>query len=262
MSKPVVTPAVSPRGRVLKGDAARKASGAGVLTDTLDSALAAKHVPKTAAQARAAERADALQQGYNDGLAQARAEVEAAMNDANIRVHRALAALCEAVDSFDRRQTIALVDVEDAIAASAIAIASAVLQREITVAANPGAEAIARALKLVPSGGEIVARLNPDDATTLSTDTVSTSTHTVRVIADPSIEVGGCIIDAGTTSVDAQISSALDKVRTALRLTPDLPIEQVEPLRMQTEPAIEMPSVIAGSDTTPSRTTASEAPSA
>src|SRR5436190_815966 len=38
----------------------------------------------------------------------------------------------------------------------------------------------------------------------------------VTVIADPAVEPGGCILEVGDSRIDAQLGSALDRVRAAL----------------------------------------------
>lgn len=249
-------------GKVIRGDATRVVTAASTLSNLLDDSFEKAIAPKTAADRMEAERAAAIAQGYQDGLLRAKAEVEAAMDDSNKRVQRALAALCDAVETFDQRQTVALADVDDAIAMGALAIASAVLQRELNTMSDPGAEAIIRAIALAPNRGEVIARLHPEDAQTLNMDSVSTGSRTVRVVADPKVEPGGCIVDAGELRVDAQISSALDNVRTALRLDGNLPMEVTEPLAMQPVSSAPKSEVSAGLDTQISRTTASEAPQA
>lgn len=211
-------------------------------------------------------RRQGFQKGYAEGLEAARQEVEAAMDDANKRVRRALAALCEAVDGLDQRETTALHTVEDEIAAGAVTIAHAILQRELDTMSNPGAEAIARAMKLVPPRGDAVARLNPDDVATLSIDQVSTTTRTVRVVADPSIEPGGCVVDVGDSRIDAQLSTALANVTKALEISPTQIPEQAELVRHTGDQlpvrGVEsnMASDAAGSSATDSGTTAAEAP--
>lgn len=177
-----------------------------------------KKVPKNPLEAQEAAYLEAVERGYNDGLNKARTEIETAMEDSNRRVRRALGALTEAVNGFDERQTIALADVENAIVEAAFEIARGVLQREVATAADPGAEAIARALKLAPGREPAIVRLNPDDAATLNIAQIPTMGRPIDVLADPAIESGGCIIEIGDTTIDAQISSSLANVKSALGL--------------------------------------------
>jgi flagellar assembly protein FliH len=176
--------------------------------------------------------AAAMQRGYEEGLEQARAQIEAAMEDANAKVRRALAALSAAIESFDQRQTLAVADVEDAIVAGAFGIAQAIVQRELQVTEAPGAEALARAMQLVPERGDITARMNPNDIDTLSIEDLATGTRTVRVVADASVEAGGCIVEVGETRIDSQLSSAFAHVQTAL-FGADLPQPQIELVKVE-----------------------------
>jgi flagellar assembly protein FliH len=178
--------------------------------------------------------------GYQEGLAQARADVIAATEDSNRRVRRALAALTEAVDMFDNRQTVALADVEDAIVAGAFALAHSILQRELITATDPGADALARALQLVPDRGDVVARLHPDDVATLNMERVTSTGRTVHLVPDASIELGGCVAEVGDMRIDAQLTSALQHAARAMSVDPELvdieaPVvdEDVEGARMQ-----------------------------
>lgn len=203
------------RSTVLRGSDAARA------TDAFSSTLTAFDPVKVKAAidpTEAVEEATAagFQQGYADGLDAAHQAVLEATEDANKRVRRALAALCDAVEQFDQRQTLALADVENEIVTAAVAIASSILKREISVATDPGAEAIARAMAFAPDRGEVIARLHPLDAETLSMDNVSTGNRTVQVLADPNVEPGGCIAEIGDTRIDAQLSSALAKVAQVL----------------------------------------------
>ena len=68
--------------------------------------------------------------------------------------------------------------------------------------------------------GDIVVRVHPDDAGTIE-QTLAASRHgatrSVLTLADPSIEPGGCIVEAGACRVDGQFGGALERLRVALR---------------------------------------------
>jgi flagellar assembly protein FliH len=224
--------------RVLKGAEAARATSALGAAHLSTFETKKEQVQLNPLEIAEAARTQGFEQGYNEGLEAAHAAVVAATEDANKRVRRALAALSEAVDNFDRREATALVAVENEILTAAFAIARSVLQREIATAADPGAEALARSMELLPERGDVVARMNPDDVATLSMELIETSTRNIRVVPDPRVELGGCIVEVGDTKIDAQVSSALTKVGEALGVT----------------------SVVAGSNPTNSRTTSQEAP--
>ena len=69
-----------------------------------------------------------------------------------------------------------------------------------------------RALALAPAGDAVV-RLHPDDIATAGGDFA----RDLTILADPTVEPGGCIVEIGACTIDAQISTALDRVREALQ---------------------------------------------
>ncbi|HEV8625104.1 MAG TPA: FliH/SctL family protein [Acidimicrobiia bacterium] len=119
--------------------------------------------------------------------------------------------LVEAADDLRRRQALELKGLEDTLARTAFDLAAAVVGRELQLSSSPGADALARALALVPAGCVATARLHPNDVAALGA-----VSEAVAVIADPAIEPGGCILEVGDSRIDAQLGSALDRVRAAL----------------------------------------------
>src|SRR5205823_3826461 len=102
--------------------------------------------------------------------------------------------------------------IEDELAAAALSIAEAVIGRELAVTADPGADAIARALAFAPEGDAVV-HLNPADVHTLGAIECG---RDIAVVPDPSVERGGCLLEIGACHIDAQLSTALDRVRETL----------------------------------------------
>ena len=177
--------------------------------------------------------------GYDDGYRAGRAEGRAAGRTAMVaestaslaRLEAVVRSLDEAATELGRRQALELGGLEDALARTAVDLAAAIVGRELQVADSPGADALARALALVPAGATATARLHPADAALL--DDVRPSTliapdsltgpvgarsvpSGVTIVADPSIEPGGCILEVGDSRIDAQLGPALDRVRAAL----------------------------------------------
>jgi flagellar assembly protein FliH len=155
--------------------------------------------------------------GWAEGLAAGRAAAAAESAAAAARLDAVTRALADAAADLRHRQALDLADLEDALARTAVDLATAVIGRELAVSASPGADALARALALVPAGATAVARLNPADVATLG-DAAADSTLTV--IADPAVEPGGCILEVGDSRIDAQLGPALDRVRAALGSDP------------------------------------------
>jgi len=160
-----------------------------------------------------------VQQGYDDGYqiglteghAAGRVAAAAEVAEAVARVEALCRSLGEAAEDLRRRQALELKGLEDTLARAAFDLAAAVVGRELQLSSSPGADALARALALVPAGSAATARLHPGDVASLGAES-----EAVAVIADPAIEPGGCILEVGDSRIDAQLGSALDRVRAAL----------------------------------------------
>src|SRR5580704_11932216 len=92
-------------------------------------------------RARVIQEAAHRAAGRDQGLRSAQADAE-----------RAVAALANAAQVMRSGAATDLSEAEDALVAGAFELAAAVLDRELEVAANPGADALRRALALAPSG--------------------------------------------------------------------------------------------------------------
>jgi len=154
---------------------------------------------------------DGYQAGLAEGLAAGRAAAAGESAAAVGRAEALFRSLVEAADDLRRRQALELKGLEDTLARTAFDLAAAVVGRELQLSSSPGADALARALALVPAGCMATARLHPDDVASLGA-----APESVAVIADPAIEPGGCILEVGNSRIDAQLGSALDRVRSAL----------------------------------------------
>jgi flagellar assembly protein FliH len=187
--------------------------------------------------AAAAEERRGYDEGYRAGMAEGLAAGRAAMAaEASAyldRLQSVLAALDEAASDLRRRQALALAGLEDTLARTAVDLAAAIIGRELQIAESPGADALARALALVPAGAKATARLHPADAALLDdvrpattliapepAGTPASAARTipagVTIVPDPAIEPGGCILEVGDSRIDAQLGPALDRVRAAL----------------------------------------------
>ena len=158
--------------------------------------------------------------GYEDGFA---AGVTAGTEQGAARAAELETALLSALGSLEsaaaglsQRQAATIMDVERQVATLAVEIAAAVIGRELATVDSGGVDAIARALRLAPERADAVARLHPEDAAVVGVLPVAAGDRGVTVVADPSVERGGCLLDVGPCRIDAQISSALDRVREVL----------------------------------------------
>jgi flagellar assembly protein FliH len=77
------------------------------------------------------------------------------------------------------------------------------------------AHRIAEALALAPEDELATIHLHPDDAETAFSLPVD-----AKVVADESVERGGCIVEVGPTRIDAQLGTALGRLRNVLEVPP------------------------------------------
>lgn len=208
------------RARVLRGLTFER--GASPLEAELPGPPAASDPATTDAEVRRGYD-DGYQAGLVEGLAAGRAATAIESAAAVARLESAGRALAEAAADLRHRQALELTALQDALARTAVDLASAIIGRELEVSASPGADALARALALVPAGSVATARLHPADAAALSTGSLGElggAPGALTVIPDPAVEPGGCILEVGDSRIDAQLGSALDRVRAALLSDP------------------------------------------
>ena len=230
------------RGTVLRGGEASTARSARMdaelrttafaPTHGVDARLTDPHLQGVVEQARrvaeAAGRAHGHAEGYAAGLATAAAEAEvraaqvtraqaAAQAERDAQLEHAVTLLAAAADEFRAKEQLSLADLEDVVVDLALSIARAVLARELAVTANPGAQALARALALAPDDCPVTVRLHPQDAAVLGDLSEVAPGRELVLVADPAVEPGGCIAEAAGRHVDAQLGTALERVSAVLR---------------------------------------------
>ena len=66
-----------------------------------------------------------------------------------------------------------------------------------------------------------VARLSPDDAATIGELTDLAPSRSLTVVADPAVEPGGALVEIGSTTIDSQLSPALERVRAVIAGSPE-----------------------------------------
>jgi len=154
--------------------------------------------------------------GFAAGQAAARAEMEQSELDGRSRVDAALASLSRSVEStrhsFERRRA----ELEESIPQLVFDVLVALVGVESALSVDPGRQAIARALALDTGSTHANIRLHPDDVATLGELAELESGRTLTVIADSAVERGGALVDIGETTIDSQLSAALDRVRAVL----------------------------------------------
>jgi flagellar assembly protein FliH len=165
------------------------------------------------AEGLAAGAEEGRRAGYEDGLAIAERQVVD-------RVAHALDALEAARRALEARDAVTIDELAAGIGPTVVAIVEAVLQREVGDGAEAVVQAIHRGLALAPDRGDAVVRLHPDDAEALrdsSTSLVDLAPgRTLELAPDPAISAGGAVLVIGACTIDAQLASAVTRVREVL----------------------------------------------
>jgi flagellar assembly protein FliH len=158
--------------------------------------------------------------GYEAGYADGQRDAEAAARDAEregiARVDSALAALCDSVNAaraaYEERST----QLESAVPRFAFELLESLFGRESVLAVDPGREAVARALAMDEGTRPAVARLSPVDVDTIGDLVDLAASRPVTVVADPMVEPGGAVVEIGSTTIDSQLSRALERMRAVI----------------------------------------------
>lgn len=162
-----------------------------------------------------------FEQGYRDGMKRVEDEIDAIVahhRSAQQRCMQAARALEAAASELHGRDAVSLDSIEDDVVQLALALATEIVGRELRSTTEPVRDALHRALRLAPNRGAAVCHVHPDDAevahAVLSSE-LTRGDH-VEVVADPGVEPGGCIVELGECRIDAQVGTALERLRDAL----------------------------------------------
>ncbi|MFZ0249318.1 MAG: FliH/SctL family protein [Acidimicrobiales bacterium] len=154
--------------------------------------------------------------GYADGQRAAETEARETERRSTARVDTAVSALCRAAHAarlaYEERSGI----LERAVPQFAFALLEELFGRESVLAVDPGRDAIARALALDDGMLPAVARLSPGDAAVVGDLADLAPSRQVTVVADPTVEPGGALVEIGSTTIDSQLAHALRRVRAVL----------------------------------------------
>lgn len=177
----------------------------------------------------AAARVDARVQGFQEGLKEGRQKgEEEGRTEALARERIALApeatraaafaeALCTACEEASRR---AQADADASLVRLALAIARAVVRREVALDAGVLERSISRAATLAASRKDLEIRVHPSDLEAADRFLPALASRLeglrARLAADPSVAPGGCRIVSDTGAIDADIESQLGEIERAL----------------------------------------------
>jgi flagellar assembly protein FliH len=174
----------------------------------------------------AAHRADeAIAAAHAEGFAagQAAAQAEAAVMQRRVTVARVAFETATAAIQQASADRVRLDSTE--LAELTYGLTEALVGRELDADPSAWKDAVSRALHGVEPTLDVTLRLHPTDAEHATDgelanlrlgDGRAVPTAAVRVVADNSVEPGGCVAEIGPGRIDAQIGSALQRVAAAL----------------------------------------------
>jgi flagellar assembly protein FliH len=195
------------------------------------SAIATAYVPPTLPPATLARQqrehevrtgvAHVYDEARRDGLESARAEVAATIAEYEQRCQRLdviLSSLDAAGADLAARDAVTLRDVESQARTLAVGLAEAIVGHEIAAANDPVGDSVRRSAVLLPDRGPILVRVHPLDLESARAAAPGWfgEVRAVELFADATIEQGACALAVGPLRIDAQISSALQRMRALL----------------------------------------------
>ncbi len=162
-----------------------------------------------AASIHAAAKLEGFREGRHEGLELGLLEGRALGQAATASSVEALAAIVRDLHARDERD---LAQIEELATVLAVELAETILGRELQIAADPGADAIRRALALRAGREPVRVRLHPDDASL-----VDAAAHPeVEIVVDPSVRPGAALAELGDGFADLSVDAALARVREVL----------------------------------------------
>jgi len=170
-------------------------------------------------------RASGHAAGYAEGLRAAnveleqlrerlQAELDATIRHGQARLDRALEVLEAASAALAARALPVVADAQDALARNALDLAEALLGIELASGDTSARAALTRALSTADAPLVTTVRLNPTDLAVLDEATIAAAG--VPLVADPALARGDAIADLPIGYLDARISAATARARTAI----------------------------------------------
>jgi len=171
-----------------------------------------------AEQEAAAIRHRASEQGKAAALAAAQQVLEEKVDR---RLASLVAALGGAVDAIGDSKAEWLLHWEKTAVHVAAAIAGRVIRREVARTPEITLALVAEALELAAGSGEIHVRMHPDDLAVLGPHVERLTSELARLgnadlVADPTIEPGGCRVDTRFGTIDQQFAAQLERIEQEL----------------------------------------------
>ncbi|MGH9106143.1 MAG: FliH/SctL family protein [Acidimicrobiales bacterium] len=170
--------------------------------------------------------------GYAEGERQARAEnaheldsQKAAGAAAQARASALVSQLASATEGYIAQFGPRDGALSERLVAAAFALAEAVINAEVRTRPDLAVEVARSVLARLPTGPALV-RVNPADERLVgeAASGLGSGQQHVRVVADPRVGPGGCMVTAGAKTADARIEEALARAREAF-CSPPQPAE-------------------------------------
>ncbi|MES2793176.1 MAG: FliH/SctL family protein [Planctomycetota bacterium] len=171
-------------------------------------------------------RAEAWQLGHTTGSLQAEAEFEAQVEaEVQLRLQERLSHLVPALQAAttqliqDREQI--LLQWESAAIQLSLTLAERIVRRELQMQPVAPRALIAEALQLTAGASAIVLRLNPTDVAEIETHSADwqqllATPVSLKIIADPQITRGGCLVETPQGEIDGRIETQLARLASEL----------------------------------------------
>lgn len=193
-----------------------------VLGDDITEVTLGALAERTRTAARAQGYAVGWAEGRREALREA-AEAAEVAEVANAEVERgrqaehrtAVLGLAVAAEELETALQAVCTQVAEQATGLAFEVVRELVARELSVAADPGADVVRRVLAVLPTTTHTVVRLHPDAG--VSAAVAELTDLGVRVVADPTLEPGDALVETDDAVVDLRVSTALERLREVLR---------------------------------------------
>lgn len=165
---------------------------------------------------------EAFMKGYAQGE-RSGAEAAARRGEATLR------RLAQTVEELAGLRTELVQKTERQVVELALAIAGRVLRREVSLDRELLVAMARIALERLGENVSATIRLNPDDYAFIGAQAQVGESSLVRVVADPLVSTGGCLVQSDFGLIDVGIDAQLGEMASALGVTP--PAQQPAPVR-------------------------------
>jgi flagellar assembly protein FliH len=159
---------------------------------------------------------EARREGWEAGYAEARQAIEAELSDVLASARHLAEAAVEAHDRFLR-------DNQTELGGLAVAVAEKIIGKELTLNPKAITDIVATAIKAANIRGACLIRVNPKDYEIIepywsAIPSLQPPGHLWELIPDPRVNPGGCLIEVGGGTIDAQLETQLEQAALALQL--------------------------------------------